>query len=117
MSLLDRPPHVVTVQPRKEEKVVGVGLSLVNDGDPSTIRCSVQSVREWSTAEEQRFDGIQLLSLRRVFSREWVGDVHALVTYGGWDFEIVGDPQYLNTGSRKTWHWEITMRRVGAEAA
>lgn len=112
-GLLDRAPHSVRVIPRKETKGDGGMIGLVPDGDPVEIRCTVQPVREWSTAEEVKLDGAQLLSLRRVFSRDWIGDSLALVQYGGWDFDIVGDPQYLDTGSRATWHWEITMQRAG----
>lgn len=114
MSLLDRNPHTVTVQPRKKEQVDRGGHILVPDGDPVEIRCAVQPVREWSTAEEIEVRGLQMLVLQRIMSRKWVGDTNAIVSWDGFKWEIVGDPQFFNM-SPSTRHWEITIRRVGTK--
>lgn len=91
--------------------------SLVNDGDPVAVRrCSVQSVREWATAEEVLTYGLQLISMRRVFSRFWPGDVNALVYFAGGEFELVGDPQFMDQ-SRRTRHWVTTIRWLGDKPA
>lgn len=114
MSLLDRNPHTVVVQPRQKEKTPRGTYEMTDVGEPSTIRCAVQPVREWSTAEEIQVGGIQMLVLQRIISRKWVGDTNALVDWDGFKWEIVGDPQFFNM-SPSTAHWEITIRRVGTK--
>ena len=112
MSLLDRNPHTVTVQPRKKVKNDQRGWEIIADGAPVDIRCAVQPVREWSTAEEIQVGGLQMLVLQRIISRTWVGDTNALITWDGFEWEIVGDPQHFNM-SPSIAHWEITIRRIG----
>ena len=116
MSIRGRGPHAVVVQPRKIERVDGK-RRFVNDGPPVRVdRCSVQSVREWASAEEVLTHGLQLISMRRVFSRTWPGDVNALVYFEGGEYEVVGDPQHMDQ-SRRTLHWVTTIRWLGnAEA-
>lgn len=112
MSLLDNPPHTWTVQPRKKTTdAAGSFGVLVADGPPVTIRGAAQPVREWSAAEEIPVHGIQMLSLLRFIARNWVGDTNALITFRGYHWEVVGDPEHMNM-SPTTAHWEITARRV-----
>lgn len=116
MSIRGRGRHSVIVQPRKTERIDGRRI-FVADGPPVLIRqCSVQSVREWATAEEERAYGLQLISMRRVFSRKWAGDVNALVYFSGGEFEVVGDPQHMD-GSPRTEHWLTTIRWLGDKPA
>ena len=116
MSIRGRGPHTVVIQPRKITRAHGA-RQYVNDGPPIEVKhCSVQSVREWATAEEVLTHGLQLISMRRVFSRVWHGDVNALVYFDGGEFELVGDPQFMDQ-SRRTLHWVTTIRWLGnAEA-
>lgn len=113
MGLLDRNPHTVMVQPRVKAQNDQGGWSFSNDGAPVEIRCAVQPVREWSTAEEIQVGGLQMLVLQRIISRNWVGDTNAIVTWDGFRWEIVGDPQHFSM-SPSTAHWEITIRRIGS---
>lgn len=115
-SIRGRGPHTVIVQPRMTQRVDGK-RQFVNDGPPVAVRrCSVQSVREWATAEEVQTYGLQLISMRRVFSRSWPGDVNALVYFNGGVFEVVGDPQHMDQ-SRRTHHWVTTIKWLGNAVA
>lgn len=111
-SIRGRGKHSVIVQNRKTTRVSGL-VQYVNDGPPILIpRCSVQSVREWASAEEVYANGLQLLSMRRVFSREWPGSVNSLVYFDGGEYETVGDPQKMDV-SRRTSHWVTTIKWLG----
>lgn len=116
MSLLDRNPHIVELQARKTVRNERGERVMVADGPRIPIRCAVQPVREWSTSEENMTNGIQVLDLRRVFAREWPGDVHALMYFEGGEYEMVGAPQH-NKMSPRTTHWAVTVRYVGEEPA
>ena len=113
MSLLtSRAPHVVWVQHRVRAGN-GRGVSeLVNVGSRVRVRCSVQGAREWSTEEETHTRGLQILSIRRIFSKTWPADVNGLVYYKGQEFETVGDP-VEQAMSRNTAHWSVTVRVIG----
>ncbi|MFD5599924.1 hypothetical protein ACFWHR_07680 [Leucobacter sp. NPDC058333] len=112
MSIRGRGPHTVILQPRKIERYQGA-VDYVDDGPPVKIeRCSVQSVREWATAEEIFTHGLSLLSMRRVFTRTWPADANGLVYFNGGIFETVGDPQHMD-GSRRTAHWVTTIKWLG----
>lgn len=115
-SIRKRGPHTVIVQPRRTERNGRGTTSYVLDGPAVYVkRCSVQSVREWATAEEIYADGLKLLSMRRLFSITWPGDVNALVYFrpsenDAWgEFETVGDPQLMDM-SRRTKHWVTTLK-------
>lgn len=110
MSLRSRPPHVVEVQLMETVKTARGASEDVPVGDRITVPCSVQPVREWSTAEEHLTYGLQLLDLRRIFATDWPGTATSLVFHEGDEFETVGDPQHLSM-SRRTSHWAITVRR------
>lgn len=116
MSIRGRGPHSVIVQNRKLVRVNGQA-DYENDGPPTLIKgCSVQSVREWATAEEVLTNGLQLISMRRVFTRKWPGTVNSLVYFNGGEFETVGDPQEMDQ-SRRTSHFVITIRWLGDKPA
>lgn len=110
MSIRRNPPHMVEVQPMESRKSPRGVPEDVPVGEPVIVPCSVQPVREWSTAEENRQYGLQLLDLRRVFATNWPGDHRSLIYFEGDEYETVGDPQHLNM-SRRTAHWAITVRR------
>lgn len=111
--LLDRPPHKVTVQKKVRTQGLRGAYHEENDGEPIEVACMVQAVREWSTEEELVVDGLQVLTLARIFSRTWPGDVNSIVTWDGYEWETVGEPQHFQV-SRRTEHWSITVRRRGA---
>lgn len=113
MSLLDRrAPHVVQVQ-RRENVVSARGKpELTPVGSLIAVRCAVQGAREWATEEETRDVGMQVLSIRRVFAREWPGDINSLVYIDGDMFETIGDPVRASM-SRATRHWAVTLRWIG----
>jgi hypothetical protein len=113
--LTTRAPHVVWVQPRARAKNARGVSELVEVGPRVRVRCSVQGAREWSTEEETHTRGLQVLSIRRIFSKTWPGDVNALVYHQGMEFESVGDPVQQNM-SRNTSHWSVTVRWIGADA-
>jgi len=112
LGLLARAPHTVMVQKRAKQTGERGERLYANDGRPIAVKCVVQPVREWSTAEETMADGLQLLSLLRVFSRDWPGDLNSQVLWKGDRWETVGDPQHHHISPR-TAHWEITLRRLG----
>ena len=98
-----------------EHRDNGRGVSeLVEVGEPILVRCAVQDAREWSTEEEDRTHGVQILSLRRLFSKTWPGDVNSHVYHKGDKFESVGFPQHRDM-SRHTEHWSITLRWIGKD--
>lgn len=106
MRMLDFPPHVVTVQPRKPQKT-SHGTSFVNNGDPVEVACIVRAV----SASESNVDGLTAQTLRRVVSREWPGDIYSLVSWGGDTWQQQGDAQAFD-GSARTRHWEVLLRKV-----
>lgn len=115
-SIRGRGRHSLVVQKRKIVRVKGAKV-FVPDGPPVLIKsCSVQSVREWSTSEEDLTNGIIQLSLRRVYSREWPGDENSLVYFNGGEYECVGDPQHMDQ-TRRTHHWLVTIRWLGQREA
>lgn len=114
MNLLDNPPHVVVVQNMKRTQNARGLYEDVPDGEPIQVGCSVQSVREWSSAEEIPVNGLQLLTLCRIFARDWPGTVRSVVLWDGFQWETVGSPQHFIVGKR-THHWAITVRRLGGD--
>lgn len=113
MSLLTRGKHRVLVQHRENLRNERGQKSWQNVGAPVGVRCAVQPVREWSTSEEQFEAGIQMLDLRRIFSKTWPGNVNSHVMDGSDLFETVGAPQH-NKMSRATSHWAVTVRWIGS---
>ena len=113
-SIRGRGKDTIHIQKREIRRVNGF-QEYVNIGDPIEMRhVSMQSVREWASAEEEYMDGLQLLSLRRMFARSWPGDVHSIVYFEGRQYETVGEPQRMD-GSPRTAHWVITLKLVGAQ--
>lgn len=115
-SIRGRGPHTVVVQNRVKGRTNG-HPTWVASGDPITIEnCHVQSVREWATAEESYEHGLTLLSMFRIFTRTWPGNVDSLVYFRGGVYETVGTPQYMD-GSPRTEHWVITIKWLGDKPA
>lgn len=110
MSLLDNPPHTVEVQARELLRTSRGASEYGPVGDRVTIPCSVQPVREWSTAEENRLHGIQMLDLRQLRARDWPFNNMALIYYENDEYETVGDPQTFSKSPR-TRHSQVTIRR------
>jgi hypothetical protein len=115
VSLLDRGRHEVLVVQRanvlneRKQKVWQI------TAPAEYVRCAVQPVREWSTSEESFSDGIQMLDLRRMFTRRWPGDIHSHALYLYERYETVGAPQ-LQRMSRRTQHFAVTLRYIGSAA-
>lgn len=108
--LLDRPPHTVSVQLMGREQQARGAFHEVPIGDPIQVPCMVQAVREWSTEEEIRVEGLQLLTLARIFARNWPGNAMSIITWDGYEWETVGEPQHFRV-SKRTEHWSVTIRR------
>ena len=114
MSLLTRGRHTVHVQNRVMSRNAG-GLRVPQPvGEPIPVRCTVEPVRDWSSAEEQREGGLQILDLLIVRAQNWPGDVLSLVEHEGKWYETVGAPQHHSAG-RRTQHWRVTLRWLKGE--
>ncbi|MFD5599181.1 hypothetical protein ACFWHR_03895 [Leucobacter sp. NPDC058333] len=111
MGLLDRTPHIVTVQ-RRKRRVTPHGSSLVAFGAPVDVSCVVRAL----SASEAADLGLTTETVHRVVSREWPGDVLSLVTYNGAKWEPIGDPLWFD-GSARTQHWEVRLKRVSPNGA
>lgn len=114
VGIWNRPPHVVHVQlmePQQDERGSWVDVPV---GPRVPVPCTVQSAREWSTAEESLMNGLQILDLCRVFSKTWPGDLRSLVYFEGAEWETVGSPQHFNVSPR-TEHHVVTLRKRGAD--
>lgn len=112
MSLLDRrAPHTVQVQNRvmtRDQR----GMQVFSpDGAPIPVRCMVEPVRDWASAEEEQTLGLQVIDMAVIRSRRWPGNVNSHVTYDGGLYETVGVPQKFHAGSR-TRHWRITLKWI-----
>lgn len=110
--MLDRPPHTVRVQLFATVQGQRGAYEQVPDGAPVLVPCTVQAVREWSSEEELHLDGLQALTLARIFSRTWPGDIHSITEWDGYNWETIGDPQHFQVSPR-TDHWTITLRQRG----
>ncbi|MGF3056149.1 hypothetical protein [Microbacterium sp. YY-01] len=116
MSLLDRKaPHTVQVLARKRSRNDS-GLSVMEyDGEPVSVRCMVEPVRDWSQAEENVSIGLQVIDLLVIRARHWPGDIDSHVVWEGSLYETVGAPQHHSV-SKRTRHWRVTIkwiRKVG----
>ena len=111
MGLLDRKaPHRVTIQMRgmtRNER----GQQVFGDvGEPiPNIKCMVEPVRDWSSAEESESLGMQVIDLGVVRSKKWPGDIDSHVLFNGNLYETVGSPQHHSV-SRRTGHYRITIK-------
>lgn len=112
MSLLDRrAPHRVQVQNRAMTRDMR-GMQVFDpDGDPVTVRCMVEPVRDWASSEEDQTLGLQVIDMAVIRSRTWPGDVNSHITYEGGLYETVGVPQRFHAG-RRTQHWRITVKWI-----
>lgn len=112
MSLLDRrAPHVVNVQQRALTRDPR-GLQVLTDIGPRVpVRCMVEPVRDWSSAEEDKNHGLQVVNMLVIRSREWPGDVYSHVYWDGSVFETIGIPQHFGV-SKRTMHWRVTIQWV-----
>lgn len=111
MSLLDDAPHTVLVRLRTRTINAEGRAVLTYVGDPIPVKCMVEPVREWSSAEEQMGQGLQFLDLAVVRSRTWPGNIDSHVIYDGVLYETSGVPQNFHV-SRRTRHFRITLRHV-----
>ena len=113
MSLLTRKaPHVAWVQLRESGRTKEGTRALVAFDEPISVRCKVEPVRDWSSAEESYFAGLQVKDLRVIYARTWPGDLHSMTLIDGELYETVGQPQLYNASPR-TSHYRITVKWVG----
>ena len=110
MSLLDRAaPHVVDVQLRRSTRNQQ-GIPVFEPlGAPIRVRCKVEPVRDWSSAEEERSLGLQVIDMAVIYSRHWPGDLNSHIAYDGALYETVGVPQKFAAG-RRTRHHRVTVK-------
>ncbi|WP_378144812.1 hypothetical protein ACFJGV_15145 [Cnuibacter sp. UC19_7] len=106
MSLLDQPPHTVTVQNRVRTRGAH-GETLTPSGAPVPAYGSLQPL---SATESALFDGTVALTQKRFICRDWPGNADSEVTAADGVYDCVGDPQH-RTMSPRTAHWEITLKR------
>jgi hypothetical protein len=107
MGLLDRGPHVVTVQNRTLQQTAH-GTGLIDDGEPVAVRGSLQPL---SAAESAQFDGTIALTQKRFICRTWPGDANSVVTDADGNlYDCVGDPQHFAM-SPATDHFEVVLKR------
>lgn len=110
MSLLRRKaPHTVQVQKRQTTRnAAGIRVD-ENVGEPISVRCMVEPVRDWSSSEEVESLGLQVVDLAIVRSAEWPGDIKSHVIFNGARYETVGAPQHHSV-SRRTGHYRVTIK-------
>lgn len=109
MSLLDNPPHTVTVQNRTITQNAH-GATLEPDGAPVVVECAFQPM---SASESNDFDGAVTFEQKRVIARDWPGNATSEVMGpDGHTYDTVGDPQHYNM-SPATAHWEVVLQRQG----
>lgn len=106
MSLLDGPDTVV-IQPRVVERGARAERALANDGGPLTLK--KVTVRPLSDVELNS-GGTEVFSQKVVVSRTWPADVNGLVTWDGYNWDTIGEPQFL-PGSRSSRHYEVRIER------
>ena len=83
-------------------------------GDPVHVRCKGEPVRDWSSAEESYFEGLQVQDLRVFYAKEWPGGINDVILYNGDVYETIGMPQHYDAGrSKRTHYWRITGKWVG----
>lgn len=112
MSLLGRrAPHVAYVQNREYTRNARGLQEWVDVGEPILVKCKLEPVRDWSSVEEERTLGLQVIDLAIVYSKVWPGNVHSHVLYGGALYETVGTPQHFAT-SKRTSHWRTTIKWI-----
>lgn len=110
MSLLDRGPHTVTVQPKTAVPDRLGGNKYVNSGAPVDVRCSVQPL----SAEELKTLGLEAVTTYRVLCRSWPGGIHSEVNWNGRPFSQHGEATVYSTG-RRTAHTSVVIKAVDAE--
>ncbi len=115
MSLLTtRAPHLVTIIHRETAKNEdGINVT-AETGERTDVRCMVEPVRDWSSAEEQFFIGKQVVDMRIIRSKKWSGGLEDHVIWEGDRYELTGAPQHHSVG-RKTSHWRVTIRWISRE--
>ena len=112
MSLLGRDaPHRFLVQNYERGRDVRGNSTLVRVGDPVWVRGQGEPSRDWSSAEENLYNGLQIIDLLVVRARDWPGTVDSLVLFDGGIYETSGAPQHYGTG-RRTQHWRVTLKWV-----
>lgn len=109
MSLLDFPPHRVTVQPRKP--VAGdYGDEWVPDGPPVVVGGALQPQ---TSAEEGNLD-VLALETYTFICREWPFGPHSLVFHEGQEYEQIGAARRYRMSAR-TRHDDVILRLVGTD--
>lgn len=110
MSLLDRGPDVVQVQPYL--------LARDADGNPVLVGgawvfvyCRVHP----STTDEVQALGDVSLTDRRITARYWPSDGNGVVWWDGRTWDIVGEPE-LSSGRRTTRHYRVRIRARAPKA-
>lgn len=109
MSLLDGPDTVVIQRRIIDRSGSRAARDLVNLGDPTTLKRV--TVRPLSDVELNA-GGTEVFSQKVVVSRTWPADVNGLVIWGGYNWDTIGEPQFL-PGSRSSRHFEVRIERRG----
>lgn len=108
--LIDRGPHVVTVQPmRQADDRYGPG-AWEADGDPVQVRGALQPAAETETAAP----GVQTDTQFTFITRRWPYGPHTRVVYDGREYEQLGEARRYRMSPR-TSHDDVRLRVVGAD--
>lgn len=111
MSLLDRGPHTVLVQVRRQEGTDRYNApNYVDDGTPVPISGSMQPL----TADETYSLGIEANTAYKFLCRTWPGGIHSSATWNGRPFQQVGEARVHSTG-RRTGHVTVVLQAESAE--
>lgn len=111
MSLLDSPPHVVTVQPYA--RTPGrYGDEWAPAGEPVQVAGALQP----SVSEEEGAESTGLTTDTRwlFITRSWPYGPHTRVTHEGQEYEQVGQARRYRMSTR-TQHDDVVLRTVGAD--
>lgn len=111
MSLLDKAPHTVTVIFQKESRDAAGRRVMTEVAPRQTVRCMVEPVREWSSAEEELSYGLQVTDMAVLRARKWPGNVDSHVIFNDVLYETVGAEQHFSVG-RMTRHYRVTLKRL-----
>jgi hypothetical protein len=107
VSLLDRGPHTLVVTPKVEVTDRYGGTTYV-DGDPVTVRGSVQPV----STEETEALGVQVDTTYRFIGRDWPGGIHSTVVWDGRNWDQQGEARRYGMSPR-TAHVDVILTARG----
>lgn len=110
----------VVVQKRNVQRSA-YGTSLVPDGSPIKVVCSVEgraqqaglfSISGAEDKKPQPQGGLIEVTPIQILAREWPGDIHSQIWFAGDLYDADGSPVFRKSGSAKAQGVEVHARRV-----